>query len=56
MVAWVDLFTSDIGLLSLFTILFMVVMAIYIVRYALAKAHDEDAAIGQPPRKPSAGA
>lgn len=32
--AWELLFTSDIGLLSLFTILFVVVMAIYLYRFA----------------------
>lgn len=31
--AWNLLFTSDIGLLSLFTILFMLVMLAYIARY-----------------------
>lgn len=31
--AWNLLFTSDIGLLSLFTILFMLVMLVYIARY-----------------------
>lgn len=36
--AWNLLFTSDIGLMSLFTILFMVVMAIYIYRYAVKHA------------------
>ena len=32
--AWELLFTSDIGLLSLFSILFVVVMAIYLYRFA----------------------
>ena len=32
--AWNLLFSSDIGLLSLFTILFVVVMAIYLYRFA----------------------
>lgn len=40
--AWNLLLTSDIGLLSLFTILFMIVMAIYIGRYA-AKQVDKEA-------------
>ena len=31
--AWELLFTSDIGLLSLFIILFVVVMAIYLYRF-----------------------
>ena len=54
--AWNELLTSDIGLLSLFTILFMVVMAIYIVRYAMAKMHDEDEEIAHRSGKPSPGA
>ena len=32
--AWNLLFSSDIGLLSLFTILFIIGMAIYLWRYA----------------------
>ncbi|MBK7900728.1 MAG: DUF3149 domain-containing protein [Azonexus sp.] len=40
--AWQLLFTSDIGLLSLFTILFILVMAVYIGRYAI-KHMKEDA-------------
>ncbi|MBL8450687.1 MAG: DUF3149 domain-containing protein [Dechloromonas sp.] len=40
--AWQLLFTSDIGLLSLFTILFILVMAAYIGRYAI-KHMQEDA-------------
>lgn len=39
--AWNLLFTSDIGLLSLFTILFMIVMAIYIARYAAKQVNKE---------------
>jgi positive regulator of sigma E activity len=30
---FLDLFTSSIGLLSLFTIVFMIVMGFYLVRY-----------------------
>jgi len=41
--AWNLLFTSDIGLLSLFTILFMIVMAVYIGRYALKQVNKENA-------------
>jgi len=33
--AWNLLFTSDIGLLSLFTIAFILVMGVYIGRYAV---------------------
>ncbi len=33
--AWDLLFTSDIGLLSLFTIAFILVMGVYIGRYAM---------------------
>lgn len=39
--AWNLLFTSDIGLLSLFTILFIIVMAIYIGIYASKQASKE---------------
>jgi len=39
--AWNLLFTSDIGLLSLFTILFMVVMAVYIYFFVKRHAADE---------------
>jgi hypothetical protein len=56
MVALQDLFTSDIGLLSVFTILFILVMGVYIYRYAMTKMHDEDAALGHPPAKPNSGA
>ena len=47
--AWHELFTSDIGLLSLFTILFMVVMAVYIVGYAMKKAGEENRAQARAP-------
>jgi hypothetical protein len=39
--AWELLFTSDIGLLSLATILFMIVMVIYIGRYAVRHMNEE---------------
>ncbi len=39
--AWNLLFTSDIGLLSLFTILFILVMAAYIGRYAVRQINAE---------------
>lgn len=39
--AWELLFTSDIGLLSLATILFMIVMVIYIARYAVRHMNEE---------------
>ena len=41
--AWNLLFTSDIGLLSLFTILFILVMAAYIGFYAMKQANKEEA-------------
>jgi len=41
--AWNLLLTSDIGLLSLFTIAFMVVMAAYIFRFAMRHADEEEA-------------
>lgn len=40
--AWNLLFTSDIGLLSLFTIAFILVMAAYIGRYASKHIKDEE--------------
>lgn len=39
--AWELLFTSDIGLLSLFTILFVIAMSIFFARY-FSKMADED--------------
>ena len=39
--AWDLLLTSDIGLMSLFTILFMVAMAVYIYRYAVKHAAED---------------
>ncbi len=39
--AWDLLLTSDIGLMSLFTILFMVAMAAYIYRYAVKHAAED---------------
>jgi hypothetical protein len=40
--AWQLLFGSDIGLLSLFTIAFVIVMAIFLISY-VSKHADEDA-------------
>jgi len=51
--AWNLLLTSDIGLLSLFTILFIIVMAIYIGRYA-AKQAEKDAHDPQAGARPGA--
>lgn len=43
--AWKELFTTDIGLLSLFTIGFILVMGAYIYRYAMRHmAEDEQKA------------
>ena len=39
--AWKLLFSSDIGLLSLFTIGFVIVMAIFLVYYITKKAAEE---------------
>ena len=39
--AWELLFTSDIGLLSLFTILFVVAMSIFFLRYFARKASED---------------
>jgi len=51
--AWNLLLTSDIGLLSLFTIIFMVVMAAYILRYAMRHAAEEEAEGGSLAKDPS---
>jgi hypothetical protein len=40
--AWELLFTSDIGILSLITIGFILVMAVYIWRYAMQHAKQEE--------------
>ncbi|MFV0370079.1 MAG: DUF3149 domain-containing protein [Azonexus sp.] len=40
--AWNLLLTSDIGLLSLFTIGFILVMGVYIGRYAAKKIKEEN--------------
>lgn len=47
--AWNLLFTSDIGLLSLFTILFILVMAVYIGRYAVKQMDKENEASSRTP-------
>ncbi len=41
--AWKLLLGSDIGLLSLFTILFVIVMAIYLYRYVSKKMQEDQA-------------
>ncbi|HOI52470.1 DUF3149 domain-containing protein [Azonexus caeni] len=50
--AWNLLLTSDIGLLSLFTILFILVMGVYIGRYASKQiAKENSASHGAPPHQ-----
>lgn len=39
--AWQELFSTDIGLLSVFTIGFIVVMAVYIGKYVSNKMDEE---------------
>ncbi|MCX8146283.1 MAG: DUF3149 domain-containing protein [Azovibrio sp.] len=39
--AWQELFGTDIGLLSVFTIGFVIVMAAYFIRYFSKKMDDE---------------
>lgn len=46
--AWNLLFTSDIGLLSLFTIVFILLMAVFIAVYAMKHAKDEEKKLGGP--------
>ena len=45
---WTELLTTNIGLMSLGTILFMVGMAGFIFRYAIKKMHEDEAAHGGP--------
>lgn len=40
--AWKELFTTDIGLLSIFTIGFILVMAIYLIRFAVRHMREEE--------------
>lgn len=44
--AWELLLTSDIGLLSLFTILFILVMAAYLYRFARRHMAEEEQKAG----------
>jgi len=37
-----ELFTSQIGLLSLFTILFVIVMAVFFIRYFSSRIADDE--------------
>jgi hypothetical protein len=46
LMAWELLFTSDIGILSLLTIGFILVMAVYIWRYAMKHVKDDEKAHG----------
>lgn len=46
--AWDLLFTSDIGLLSLFTIAFILVMAVYLLRYASKHIQQDERGKGLP--------
>jgi hypothetical protein len=50
--AWNILLTTDIGLLSLFTILFMVGMAVFIYFYVMRRVKDVEAQ-GSEPGDPS---
>ena len=40
--AWQELFSTDIGLLSLFTIGFVVVMGMYLYRFAVRNMADDE--------------
>lgn len=44
--AWIELFTTDIGLLSLFTIGFVLVMAVYIFQFVKKHMAEEAKDIG----------
>ncbi|MGE5466382.1 MAG: DUF3149 domain-containing protein [Ignavibacteria bacterium] len=52
--AWIELFTTDIGLLSLFTIAFIIVMAIYIVYFVKQRLAEEKATGGMGAKLPTA--
>jgi hypothetical protein len=52
--AWNLLLTSDIGLMSLFTILFMLAMAVFIYRYAVKHAAEDAKQSGAPKHAPHA--
>ncbi len=52
--AWIELFTTDIGLLSLFTIAFIIVMAVYIVYFVKQRLAEEQEAGGVAGRLPHA--
>lgn len=49
--AWELLLTSDIGIMSLITIGFVLVMAVFIWRYAAQHAKDEERALNAPNNK-----
>jgi hypothetical protein len=53
--AWHLLLTSDIGLLSLFTIFFIIGMALYILRYVMKRMAIETKEHELPPGAPRAG-
>ncbi|HJV26811.1 MAG TPA: DUF3149 domain-containing protein [Aromatoleum sp.] len=53
--AWNLLLTSDIGLLSLFTIFFIIGMAAYILRYVIKHIASETKEHELPPGSPRAG-
>lgn len=40
--AWTELFTTDIGLFSLFTIGFVLVIGVYIYRYAMRRMVEDE--------------
>jgi len=45
--AWQLLFGTDIGLLSVFTIAFIIVMAIYLIAFVKRKAEEDARAAGK---------
>lgn len=44
MMAWNLLFTSDIGLMSLFVIVFVLGMSVFFAKFFTKKMHEDDAA------------
>ena len=47
--AWQELFKTDIGLFSLFVIVFILGMAVWFARYFSRKMHEEEAALKYKP-------
>lgn len=51
-----DLFTSDVGLMSLATIAFVLGMGVFFVRYVLRHMREDEARAARQPHPPKPGA